>query len=71
MVTTTGQIQEFQPDVESFSSYVERVQLFFTANDIADDKRVAVLLSVVGSKTYSLLRSWLLLELQKSYPSTS
>ena len=44
MVTTIGQIQEFHPDNESFSSYVERVQLIFTANDIADDKKVAELL---------------------------
>ena len=57
MATTIGQIQEFQPDNENFSSYIERVQLFFTANDIAEDKKIAVLLSMVGSKNYSLLRS--------------
>ena len=57
MATTIGQIQEFQPDNENFSSYIERVQLFFTENDIAEDKKIAVLLSMVGSKNYSLLRS--------------
>ena len=44
MATTIVEIQEFQPDNKSFSSYVEGVQLFFTANDIADDKKVVVLL---------------------------
>ena len=66
MATTIGQILEFQPDNETFSSTVERVQLFFTAYDIADDKKVVVLLSVVGSKTYSLLRSLVIIELQKT-----
>ena len=33
--STIGQIQEFCPDSESFTAYVERVELFFTANDIS------------------------------------
>lgn len=36
---------------------MERVHLFFSANDVQEAKEVAVLLSVVGDKTYSLLRS--------------
>ena len=32
------------------------MELFFTANSIADDKKVAVFLSMIGGKTYSLLR---------------
>jgi len=58
MATTPaiGRLQEYNPDNELFSSYLERVQLFFIANDIAAEKRVAVFLSVMGSKTYSLLR---------------
>ena len=31
--------------------------VFFYANAIADDKKVAVFLTVIGSKTYSLVRS--------------
>ena len=30
-----GKIEEFEPDKESNSAYLERVQLFFDANDIA------------------------------------
>ena len=38
------------------SSYMERVELFFAAN-VADAKKVPVLLSLIGSKTYGLLRN--------------
>ena len=54
-----GNIQPFEPDNEKFSSYLERVELFLLANSIAEDKKVPVLLSVVGSKVYSLLRDLL------------
>ena len=50
-------IQEYEPVNELFSAYLERVQLFFLANGVEDDKKVPVFLSVVGSKTYSLLRN--------------
>ena len=52
-------LSEFHPEAEGISAYLERVELFFTANSIADDKKVAVFLSVVGGKTYSLLRDLL------------
>jgi hypothetical protein len=51
-----GQLVEFQPDSESFTAYSECVVLFLTANDIAEDKQVPVLLSAIGTKLYSLLR---------------
>ena len=51
--STIGQIQEFCPDSESFAVYVERVELFFTANNIPAEKKV--FLSVVGGTTYGLL----------------
>ena len=38
-------------------SFFSRVELFFAANDVADEKKVAVFLSLIGSKTYSLLRN--------------
>lgn len=52
-----GNIQEYRQENELFSSYIERVELFFVANSIANDKKVAAFLSVIGSKSYSLLRS--------------
>ena len=52
-----GHIQEYLQKTEHFSSYVECVELFFVANDVKNDKKVAVFLSVIGYKTYSLLKS--------------
>ena len=69
MATSTGiigHIQEFQPENELLSSYLERVQLFFIANDVVEEKKVAVFLSVIGSKTYSLLRNLLAPNLQQN-----
>ena len=48
---------EFQPDSETITAYLERANNYFEANDIEADKRVAVLLSAIGAKTYTLLRS--------------
>ncbi len=50
-MTTIGQIQEFCPKTESFAVYVERVQLFFTANDIRAKKDVPTFLNVVVNIT--------------------
>ncbi len=54
-----GRVEEFQPEVESISAYLERVELFFDANSIDAERRVPVFLSVIGSKNYSLLRNLL------------
>ena len=56
-MTRYGQIQEFRAENDSITAYFERVEMYFTANDIADDKQVPVLLSSIGAKTYELLRS--------------
>ena len=58
-MTTVGQLHEFCPESESLTAYVERVELFFTANDIAAQKKVPVFLSAVGGTTYGLLRNLL------------
>ena len=52
-----GSIKDYHPEDELFSSYMEWVELFFTANSVAEAKKVAALLSVIGSKSYSLVRS--------------
>ena len=54
--TTYGRIEEFRPDIETFCAYTERVQLFLEANAVPEERRVAVVLNVVGTKNYSLLR---------------
>ena len=56
-----GTIPEFTG--KDWLSYQERIGFYFEANDIACDsvtkttKRRAILLSVIGSDTYTLLRS--------------
>ncbi|XP_046405562.1 uncharacterized protein LOC124170701 [Ischnura elegans] len=51
-----GGIGEFDNCVESWDSYIERFELFVDCNNVADEKKVSTLLTVVGVKTYSLLR---------------
>ena len=54
---TFGQLSEFVAESKRMSSYLERVELYFLANNVQDDKKVAVFLSSIGAKTYKVLRS--------------
>ena len=54
-----GELKEFRSENEKISVYLERVQLYFQANDIKDAKKVPVFLSTVGAQTYQLLRDLL------------
>ena len=52
-----GAISTFNDEEEDWANYVERIKCFFTANDIdAADKKRAIFLSVVGAKSYAILR---------------
>ena len=53
-MTSFGKIDVFNPEVEEFSAYLERIELYFEANGI---REVPVFLSLLGAKTYSLLRT--------------
>ena len=51
-----GKIGEFSSQQEMWDAYLERLELYFAANDITDDtKRRAILLTVCGPTTYSLI----------------
>ena len=65
-MATIGQIGEYVEGREEFQCYIERVEQFFEANDIAEEKQVAVLLTVIGAPTYGLLKSLLAPENPKS-----
>lgn len=53
-----GRLDEYKPENESWSAYIERsIELFKIANDVDDTKQVATLLSAVGASTYGLLRN--------------
>jgi len=58
-MATFGRLEEFNPRKEKIFSYLERIELYFLVNEIAEKKQVAVFLSVIGGQTYSLLRNLL------------
>ena len=53
-----GTSGEFDPAKEDWVSYTERLQQYFTANDVDDpNKQRAILLSACGPATYQLIRN--------------
>lgn len=59
MATVTGiigNIDSFDSNEETWNSYIERFELFVECNGISSTKKVSTLLTVVGPKTYNLLR---------------
>ena len=52
-----GRLEAFDPQVETFTSYVEWTHLFFEANDIKEWR--SVFLSFVGSAVYNPLQNLL------------
>lgn len=51
-----GRMKEFNPDDETVTAYLERFDLFAEVNNIADNKKVATLLTVIGARHYSLIQ---------------
>ena len=52
-----GKLKAFEPAEENISTYLERVALFFDANGVPDEKKVATLLTVIGPNNYGIVRS--------------
>ena len=52
-----GKLDPFREGEEKITEYLERVELYLVANDVPAEKKVPVLLSAIGAKTYALLRS--------------
>ena len=50
-------LEAFEPEGENISTYLERVELYFLANGIAEDKQASVLLTVIGMKNYGIIKS--------------
>ena len=55
MAGLVGKLEEFD-DGQDWLEFVERLEQYFEANSIGDEKKWAILLTVCGSKTYSLIR---------------
>ena len=54
MDTQYGRLNEFDPESDSINAYLERVALYFTANEVDNAKPVPILLSSIGAPTYAL-----------------
>ena len=52
-----GKITAYRAEEESITANLERVELYFQANDVEEAKQVPILLNSIGAKTYELLRS--------------
>jgi len=56
-MVTFGKVEYFDGTSETWSSYIERMDQYFVANDIVNGpKKRAILLSCYGPKAYNLLR---------------
>ena len=57
-MATYGKIKPFQPSVDDWTIYQDKLKFYFSANGIVDDtKKRAILLTVCGDPAYKLLRS--------------
>ena len=56
MASAVGHIEEYNTG-EDIEEYLERIECYFVANEVKEDKRISVMLSVTGPKTYKTLRS--------------
>ena len=57
-MATHGSLSAFNPSTTNWPSYVDQLNNYFIANDIATDKKkVAVLLSACGSATFKTICS--------------
>lgn len=55
MAATFGRIKEFCPDTNSMKIYLEEVEAYFKANKVKDDQKAMILLSSIGSPTFTKL----------------
>ena len=55
MSSHIGNIGEYDEAKEDFKTYTKRVELFFKANKVDDSLKVASFLSIIGTKTFSLV----------------
>ncbi|GAB0092633.1 uncharacterized protein DMENIID0001_076400 [Sergentomyia squamirostris] len=56
MAALIGNIPEFVSSVHDWNVYSERLEQYFLVNDIPEEKRSALLISVIGNDTYKSLR---------------
>ena len=47
--------KEFNENIESFSTYIKRLEQSFKLLEIKEEKKVPAILTLIGAKTYGLL----------------
>ena len=47
-MTSFGCIDKFRPENESIEAYLEQTELYFSANEVDEEKKVTIFLSVIG-----------------------
>ena len=55
-----GRLETFKPDLESVTVYLERVELYFCANEVKHEKQIPVFLNLLRRVTYALLQNLVL-----------
>lgn len=54
----TGKAEAYDPDLETYDMYRERLEHYFLANDISQErKKISIMMSVMGAKQYARLKS--------------
>ena len=56
-MASIGRINPYDDGLEDWDSYVERVDQYFAVNEIGNEKKAPAILSLMGPKTYALLKS--------------
>ena len=65
MTAIIGHIGELKPEVETITTYLERLEVFLAANGIEEGRKSAVPLSCIGSRSDGIVKN--LCDLPDSY----
>ena len=52
-----GRIEPFDSSLHTWDAYEERLEQYFIFNEVPETKKVSVLVTLIGSNTYALLRN--------------
>ncbi|XP_011872492.1 PREDICTED: uncharacterized protein K02A2.6-like, partial [Vollenhovia emeryi] len=54
-----GSIEAFNPRETDITSYMERIEMLFACNEVVADKKVSLLLTLIGGEAYGVLKDLL------------
>lgn len=52
---SVGKISDFDPNTGNWTSYVERLEMYFVVNEVPAELKLPTLISVMGEEAYELL----------------